>query len=115
MATTNGTANGATVVATNGHSNKVKYNDMRDYRAPSLLQPHRARDALRDAHEGRIPPLQAYFLMLSAPSIVKVVAQLGYDVILIDQEHSPMDISEMTQMAHDIQLISEGKSIAWIR
>jgi 4-hydroxy-2-oxoheptanedioate aldolase len=111
MAATNGT----TKVATNGTSHAATYTDMRAYRAPSLLQPHRARDALRDAHEGRIPTLQVYFLMLAAPSIIKVVAQLGYDVVLIDQEHSPMDISTMTQMAHDIQLISEGKSIAWIR
>ena len=89
--------------------------DMRAYRAPSLLQPHRARDALRDAHEGRIPALKAYFAMLSAPTMVKVVAQLGYDIIIIDQEHSPMNINEMTQMVHDIQLISEGRTMAWVR
>jgi 4-hydroxy-2-oxoheptanedioate aldolase len=111
MATTNGT----TEVTSNGASHAATPTDMRAYRAPSLLQPHRARDALRDAHEGRIPPLLVYFVMLSAPAIVKAVAQLGYDVVLIDQEHSPMNISEMTQMAHDIQFLSEGKSIAWIR
>ncbi|KFY35799.1 hypothetical protein V494_05586, partial [Pseudogymnoascus sp. VKM F-4513 (FW-928)] len=108
MATTNGTA-------ANGSTHADTPTDMRAYRAPSLLQPFRARDALRDAHEGRIPPLQVYFLMLSAPSIIKVIAQVGYDVILIDQEHSPMDIGEMTRMAHDIQLVSEGRTMAWIR
>ncbi|OBT77494.1 hypothetical protein VF21_05208 [Pseudogymnoascus sp. 05NY08] len=109
---TNGTdANGSA----NGTAHAATPTDMRAYRAPSLLQPHRARDALRDAHEGKIPPLQVYFLMLSAPSIIKVIAQIGYDVILIDQEHSPMDIGEMTRMAHDIQLVSEGRTMAWIR
>ncbi|OBT68551.1 hypothetical protein VE03_01732 [Pseudogymnoascus sp. 23342-1-I1] len=67
---TNGTA-------ANGSAHAATPTDMRAYRAPSLLQPFRARDALRDAHEGRIPPLQVYFLMLSAPSIIKVIAQVG--------------------------------------
>jgi len=89
--------------------------DMRAYRAPSLLQPHRARAALRDAHEGRIPPLLAYFAMLSTPQMIKVVAQLGYDVLLIDYEHAAMGVETMTNMVHDIQHISEGKTIAWVR
>jgi hypothetical protein len=89
--------------------------DMRAYRAPSLLQPHRARAALRDAHEGRIPPLMAYFAMLSTPQMIKVVAQMGYDVLMIDYEHSAMGVETMTNMVHDIQHISEGKTIAWVR
>lgn len=108
MVSTNGTLKDSADVA-------AAPKDMRAYRAPSLLQPHRARDALRDAHEGRIAPLIAYFLMLATPPMAKVVAQLGYDVVMIDHEHSAMNIETMTQMVQDIQHISEGKSIAWVR
>lgn len=92
-----------------------KFNDMRDYRAPSLLQPHRLREAIRDAHEGRIPPLVNYFHMLANPQMLKVVCQLGYDTILIDMEHASMDIEMMQNMIHDIQFMSEGKSHAIVR
>ncbi|RDW68030.1 hypothetical protein BP6252_09426 [Coleophoma cylindrospora] len=88
---------------------------MQVYRAPSLLQPHRARDAIQDAHKGLIPPLVGFFCGLSCPPVAKVVAQLGYDVVFIDWEHASTDVETMTQMVHDIQFISEGKSMAFVR
>ncbi|KAM3072146.1 hypothetical protein ACMFMG_008604 [Clarireedia jacksonii] len=88
---------------------------MQAYRAPSLLQPHRARDALRDAHDGKIPPLIGFFCGLASPPISKIAAQLGYDIVWIDWEHSAMNVETMTQMVHDVQFISEGKSMAFVR
>jgi 4-hydroxy-2-oxoheptanedioate aldolase len=73
---------------------------MAAYRAPSLLQPHRAREALADAHAGRIPPLIGYFSCLESPPIAKLVAQLGFDIILIDWEHSGMNAETMTQVGY---------------
>lgn len=66
----------------------VQESTMLAYRAPSLLQPHRFREALRDAHEGRIPPLIGFYCGWSCPPVAKAVAQLGYDVVWIDWEHS---------------------------
>ena len=71
---------------------------MAAYRAPSLFQPHRAREALADAHAGSIPPLIGYFCGLSSPAISKVVAQLGFDIIWIDWEHTAMSVETMTQV-----------------
>ena len=73
---------------------------MAAYRAPSLLQPHRAREALADAHAGRTPPLIGYFCCLAGPPIAKIVAQLGFDVVLIDWEHSAMNAETMTQVRY---------------
>ncbi|PQE07882.1 aldolase citrate lyase family protein [Rutstroemia sp. NJR-2017a WRK4] len=88
---------------------------MQAYRAPSLLQPHRARDALRDAHDGKIPPLIGFFCGLASPPISKIAAQLGYDIVWVDWEHAAMSVETMTQMVHDVQFISEGKSMAFVR
>ncbi|KAG0647337.1 2-keto-3-deoxy-L-rhamnonate aldolase [Hyphodiscus hymeniophilus] len=88
---------------------------MAAYRAPSLLQPHRAREALADAHAGRIPPLMGFFCGLASPPVAKLVAQCGWDVIWVDWEHSAMNVETMTQMLHDIQFHSEGKTMAFVR
>ncbi|KUJ14898.1 HpcH/HpaI aldolase/citrate lyase family protein [Mollisia scopiformis] len=85
------------------------------YRAPSLLQPHRFREAIKDAHDGKIRPLVAYFCGLSCPPIAKVIAQMGYDMVAVDWEHSSCNVETMTQMVHDIQFMSEGRSHALVR
>ena len=72
---------------------------MAAYRAPSLLQPHRAQEALRDAHDGRIPPLIGFFCGLSCPPVAKVVAQLGFDIVWIDWEHASTNVETMTQVS----------------
>jgi 4-hydroxy-2-oxoheptanedioate aldolase len=71
---------------------------MAAYRAPSLFQPHRAREALADAHAGRIPPLIGYFAGLSSTAITRVVAPFGYDVVAVDWEHSTLNVETMTQV-----------------
>lgn len=94
---TNGTTKGAFTPVEPAQVAKL---GMAAYRAPSLLQPHRTREALADAHAGRIPPLIGYFCCLAGPSITKVVAQLGFDAVLIDWEHSAMNPETMTQVGY---------------
>lgn len=69
---------------------------MQAYRAPSLFQPHRARDAIADAHAGKIAPLLGYIMGFSSIQVARVVAQFGYDWAWIDWEHNPMDLETMT-------------------
>jgi 4-hydroxy-2-oxoheptanedioate aldolase len=88
---------------------------MAAYRAPSLFQPHRAREALADAHAGRIPPLIGYFCGLPSVAISRVASQLGFDIVWIDWEHAAIGVETMTQMVHDVQFMSEGKSMAFVR
>lgn len=88
---------------------------MLPYRAPSLLQPHRARQALRDAQSGKIGPLIGFWCSLSSLGMAKIVAQLGYDIVVVDWEHSACNVETMTQMVHDIQFVAEGKSMALVR
>ncbi|TGO53226.1 hypothetical protein BOTNAR_0301g00120 [Botryotinia narcissicola] len=99
---------------TNGNASS-SHEGVLAYRAPSLLQPHRARDAIRDAHDGKIAPLVGFFVGLPSPPIAKVAAQLGYDCVWIDWEHTSMSVETMTQMVHDVQFMSEGKSFAIVR
>ncbi|KAI9641290.1 hypothetical protein NHQ30_010091 [Ciborinia camelliae] len=99
----------------NSNSNSKPHDGVLAYRAPSLLQPHRARDAIRDAHDGKIPPLIGFFVALPSPPVAKIAAQLGYDCVWIDWEHTSMSVETMTQMVHDVQFMSEGKSFAIVR
>jgi hypothetical protein len=70
---------------------------MAAYRAHSLLQPHKARQAIADAHAGRIPPLIGIFCAWASPPITKVIAQLGFDFVWVEWEHSSMFVETMTQ------------------
>ena len=79
-------------------ANQVSTLGMAAYRAPSLFQPHRAREALADAHARRIPPLIGYFAKLSSTAITRVAATFGYDIIVVDWEHSTLNLDTMTQV-----------------
>lgn len=108
----NGVANHSATVSPASQHSKL---GMAAYRAPSLFQPHRAREALADAHAGRIPPLVGYFCGMPSVAISRFASQFGYDVVWIDWEHAAMGVETMTQMVHDIQFMSEGRSIAFVR
>ena len=69
---------------------------MQKYMGPSLFQPHHARQAIRDAHEKKIPCLIGYYAGLSAVPITRFVAPMGYDVVWIDWEHTSCNVETMT-------------------
>lgn len=71
---------------------------MAAYRGLSLLQPHKARQAIADAHAGRIPRLLGMFSAWTSPPVTKVVAQLGFDFIWVEWEHASMSVETMTQV-----------------
>ncbi|KAL9122807.1 MAG: hypothetical protein Q9187_000636 [Circinaria calcarea] len=85
------------------------------YRAPSLFQPHRARQALRDANAGKIPPLIGLYLGLSTVPTARLLAPMGYDTVWVDWEHSSCNTETMTTMVHEIIFMSEGRSIPFVR
>lgn len=73
-----------------------RFGDMRDYMAKTLFQPHRARDAIWDAHQGKIPTLLRYYAGLASVPITRWLAPMGFDYVWIDWEHSAMNIETMT-------------------
>lgn len=80
----------------NGPDGPNRHGDMRDYMGPNLFQPHRARQAIRDAHEKKIPPLIGYYAGLASVPITRWLAPMGFDYVWIDWEHSAMNIETMT-------------------
>ncbi|KAF6809175.1 aldolase citrate lyase family protein [Colletotrichum sojae] len=88
---------------------------MNAYAAPSLFQPHKARQAIRDAHEKKIPPLMCYYSGLSALPITRFLAPLGYDAVWIDWEHTSCNVETMTSMVHEAIFMSQGRTIPWVR
>ena len=75
---------------------QVATKGMAAYRAPSLTQPHRARQAIRDAYEGKTNPLIGYYCGISTVPTARVMAQLGADIVWIDWEHSSCGVETMT-------------------
>jgi 4-hydroxy-2-oxoheptanedioate aldolase len=69
------------------------------YRAPSLFQPHRLRQAIRDAHAGKIPPLMGYFFALTSIPTSRFIAPLGFDIVWIDWEHAAVDVETITTVS----------------
>ncbi|KAL2173304.1 Pyruvate/Phosphoenolpyruvate kinase-like domain-containing protein [Thermothelomyces heterothallicus CBS 202.75] len=88
---------------------------MRAYMAPSLFQPHNARQAIRDAHEKKIPTLIGYYAGLSSIPITRYLAPMGYDVVWIDWEHTSCDVETMTTMVHETMFMSGGRTIPFVR
>ncbi|KAH7312481.1 Pyruvate/Phosphoenolpyruvate kinase-like domain-containing protein [Stachybotrys elegans] len=88
---------------------------MAAYAAPSLFQPHRARQAIRDAHEKKIPPLLGYYLGLLSPPVVRLLAPMKFDAVWIDWEHSAGGIETITTLIHDSIFMSEGRTIPFVR
>ena len=72
---------------------------MTAYRSTSLFQPHRARQAIRDAHQGKIAPLMGMYLGVSTVPTARFVAPLGYDVVWVDWEHSSCGVETMTTVS----------------
>ncbi|ETS80545.1 hypothetical protein PFICI_08074 [Pestalotiopsis fici W106-1] len=85
------------------------------YAAPSFFQPHRARDAVRDAYKGRIPPLLGYYAGLSSIPITRAVAPMNFDCVWIDWEHTACNVETMTTMVHETIFMSQGRTIPWVR
>lgn len=88
---------------------------MQLYLGPSMQQPHRARQALRDAHEKKIPPLLGYYAGLSSVPITQYLAPMGFDVVWIDWEHTSCNVETMTSMVHDAMYMSHGRTIPFVR
>jgi hypothetical protein len=87
------------MAATGSEHMEVNAKGMQAYRAPSLLQPHKARQALQDAYEGRIGPLIGFYLALPTVPTARVAAQLGADFVWVDWEHSSCGVETMTNVS----------------
>jgi 4-hydroxy-2-oxoheptanedioate aldolase len=84
---------------------EVATRGMAAYRAPSLFQPHKARQAIRDAYEGKINPLIGLYCGITSVSTARIMAQLGADAVWIDWEHSSCGVETMTTVSiPDVEL-----------
>ncbi|KAK3987121.1 Pyruvate/Phosphoenolpyruvate kinase-like domain-containing protein [Cladorrhinum sp. PSN332] len=91
------------------------YEGMQKYMSPSLFQPHRARQAIRDAHSKKIPPLIACYAGLASAPLMRFTAALGFDAVWIDWEHCSCNVETMTEMVHAAMFVSGGRTIPWVR
>lgn len=85
------------------------------YAAPSLFQPHRARQAIRDAHQKKIAPILCYYAGLSSLPITRYLAPMGYDAVWIDWEHTACNVETMTSMVHEAIFMSQGRTMPFVR
>ncbi|KAL6895376.1 Phosphoenolpyruvate/pyruvate domain-containing protein [Trichoderma longibrachiatum] len=88
---------------------------MAAYAAPSLFQPHLARQAIRDAHKKKIPPLLGYYNGLGSLKVTRWLAPIGFDAVWVDWEHSSMNVETMTTVVHEAIFMSQGRTIPFVR
>ncbi|TQS33381.1 hypothetical protein Golomagni_06279, partial [Golovinomyces magnicellulatus] len=88
---------------------------MDKYVGPNLFQPHHARQAIRDAHAKKIPPMLCYYAGLASVDITRWMAPFGFDAVWIDWEHCSCSVETMTTMVHETMFMSQGKTIPWVR
>ena len=93
----------------------ANHKGMSPYAAPSLFQPHRARQAIRDAHQKKITPLLGYYAGVSSLPLVRLLAPMNFDWVWIDWEHSSCNVETMTSMVHEAVFMSQGKTIPFVR
>jgi hypothetical protein len=67
-------------------SQESAHQGMAAYAGPSLFQPHHARKALRDAHNGTIAPLIGMYLGLSSIPTARFIAPFGFDVVWVSRD-----------------------------
>lgn len=66
------------------------------YAAPSLFQPHNARQAIRDAHDRKIGPILCVYYGVSSIPVARMMAPFGFDAVWIDWEHTSCNVETMT-------------------
>ncbi|CAJ2505714.1 Uu.00g131080.m01.CDS01 [Anthostomella pinea] len=88
---------------------------MQAYAAPSLFQPHHARRAFHDAHDGKIPPILIVYYGISSIPACRFLAPMGFDAVWIDWEHTACGVETMTTMVHDTMFMSQGRTIPFVR
>lgn len=86
------------VIAAGSEHLQVATRGMQAYRAHTLCQPHKARQAIRDAYEGRIAPITGFFMGFPTVLTARVVAQLGADFVWVDWEHASCGVETMTDV-----------------
>ncbi|KAJ2901018.1 uncharacterized protein MKZ38_002144 [Zalerion maritima] len=94
---------------------KVPTKGMAAYASTTFFQPHRAREAIRDAHAKTIPPLMGYYAGISSIPNTRFLAPMGFDAVWIDWEHSSCNVETMTTMVHDSIFMSGGRTIPFVR
>lgn len=70
------------------------------YAAPSLFQPHNARQAIRDAYERKIGPILCVYYGISSIPVARLLAPLGFDAVWIDWEHTSCNVETMTTVRY---------------
>jgi 4-hydroxy-2-oxoheptanedioate aldolase len=104
-----------TAAATSPNVAEFKPQGMAAYAASSLFQPHNARQAIRDAHEGKIPTMLGVYYGVTAVTYARALAPLAFDCVWIDWEHTSCNVETMTTIVHETAFMSGGRTIPWVR
>ncbi|RAQ79793.1 HpcH/HpaI aldolase/citrate lyase family protein, partial [Aspergillus flavus] len=87
---------------------------MEDYRAASLFQPSNLAKALEDTMDpssGRPTQLMGTFVSIPHTISARTLAVVGYDCVLIDAQHTPIDAENLVRLIQTVSLSSEGRTV----
>ncbi|KAJ5425874.1 HpcH/HpaI aldolase/citrate lyase family protein [Penicillium sp. CMV-2018d] len=89
---------------------------MEKYRAASFFQPSNLAKALQDTmNPAPLPgnPTHLLATIVSIPHTIsaRTLAVLGYDLVMIDAQHTPIEAENLVRLIQTVNLSSEGKTI----
>ncbi|GIK03903.1 hypothetical protein Aspvir_007978 [Aspergillus viridinutans] len=87
---------------------------MEDYRAASLFQPSNLAKALEDTMDpssGRPTHLMGTFVSVPHTISARTLAVLGYDCVLIDAQHTPIEAENLVRLIQTVSLSSQGRTV----
>ncbi|GFF51086.1 5-keto-4-deoxy-D-glucarate aldolase [Aspergillus udagawae] len=87
---------------------------MEDYRAASLFQPSNLAKALADTMDpssGRPIHLMGTFVSIPHTISARTLAVLGYDCVMIDAQHTPIDAENLVRLIQTVSLSSKGRTV----
>ncbi|KAJ6017542.1 hypothetical protein N7451_000921 [Penicillium sp. IBT 35674x] len=87
---------------------------MEDYRAASLFQPSNLVKALEDTMDpssGRSSHLMGSIIAIPHTISARTLAVLGYDFVMIDAQHTPIEAENLVRLIQTVSLASGGRTV----
>ncbi|OJJ30831.1 hypothetical protein ASPWEDRAFT_175935 [Aspergillus wentii DTO 134E9] len=89
------------------------------FQAMSLFQPSNLRRAISESMDKETKRINYHLLgtVLGVPhtTMARTLALLGFDFVIVDAQHEPLDAERMMQLIQTVNLSSQGKTVAIAR
>jgi 4-hydroxy-2-oxoheptanedioate aldolase len=84
-----------------------------EFLSPRTIQPGLV--TFRDAIRFSTTPLLGAIISMADTTVAKITARSGFQWVMIDAEHSPLTMAQVTELVHAVSAASTGRCLPLIR